>query len=208
MKIKKLLLALLFAVSSLASCNNNNTSIKSEEVDDYKLYLNETFNSVKDLSDAQGYRNWYYYCGDTDDNSLSLMTFNDYYGRWCSKYQTLFYSTYMWGSFWLPEDQQGYGIGMGFKAPATGKVHVSCMVRLLAEERFNSGDGVVFSITDINGEPYDGGEIKPRDGGKDFTYEFDTNIAKDNQILFMLYPNNSNQNDFTDVNITINYVEG
>mgnify|MGYP001084596238 CR=1 FL=1 len=69
MKIKKLLLALLFAVSSLASCNSNNTSVKNEDVDDYKLYLNDTFNSVKDLSDAQGYRNWYYYCGDTDDNS-------------------------------------------------------------------------------------------------------------------------------------------
>ena len=134
------------------------------------------------------------------------MVFNDYYGRWCSKYQQIYYFTYLWSRAWLPEDQQGYGIGMGFKAPATGTVHVTATVRLLAEERFNSGDGVVFTISDKRGDPYDGVAIAPENGAKDFVLEKDIEIAMGSEILFMVFPNTSNQNDFTDVDITIKYI--
>ena len=181
-------------------------SLPEAQKDDYTLYLEDTFNNNADLSDCQGYRNWYYYCGDPEDDSLSLMVFNDYYGRWCSKYQQIYYFTYLWSRAWLPEDQQGYGIGMSFKAPATGTVHITATVRLLAEERFNSGDGVVFTISDKRGDPYDGVAIAPENGAKDFVLEKDIEIAMGSEILFMVFPNTSNQNDFTDVDITIKYI--
>ena len=95
---------------------------------------------------------------------------------------------------------------MGFKAPATGTVHITATVRLLAEERFNSGDGVVFTISDKRGDPYDGVAIAPENGAKDFVVEKDIEIAMGSEILFMVFPNTSNQNDFTDVDITIKYI--
>lgn len=180
---------------------------QTETVDDYKLYLGETFNSTKDMSDCQGYRNWYYYCGDPEDGSLAYMVFNDYYGRWCSKYQQIYYFTYMWGTAWLPEDQQGYGIGMSFKAPATGKVNVSVTLKLLELPEFSNGDGVIFMISDINGDPYEGVSIDPVDGDKDITLECTVDVKMGEEILFMLFPNSNNTHDFTNVDITVEYTE-
>lgn len=180
---------------------------KTEVVDDYTQYLGETFNSTQDLSDCQGYRNWYYYCGDPEDGSLSYMVFNDYYGRWCSKYQQIYYFTYMWGTAWLPEDQQGYGIGMGFKAPATGKLDISVTLRLLELPKYSNGDGVIFMISDIKGDPYEGVSISPADGDKDIFLECSVDVKMGEEILFMLFPNSNNTHDFTNVDITINYTK-
>ena len=77
------ILAVLFSGALLmaAGCGAKEKIVYSpalpgEAKDDYTLYLDETFNSTADLSDCQGYRNWYYYCGDPEDDSLSLMVFN------------------------------------------------------------------------------------------------------------------------------------
>ena len=135
------------------------------------------------------------------------MTFNDYYGRWCSKYQQLFYFTYMWSTVWYPEDQQGYGIGMGYKAPATGKIEFTAVVRLLQEPAYSNGDGVVFTVSDKNGDPYDGLSITPAEGAKDFTLSQTVDVEMGGEILFMLFPNGNNTHDFTNVEITIKYGE-
>lgn len=202
---------LVVALLCGAGCSMESVSYDPEQtpetVDDYKLYLNETFNSTKDMSDCQGYRNWYYYCGDPEDGSLSYMVFNDYYGRWCSKYQQIYYFTYMWGTAWLPEDQQGYGIGMSFKAPATGTVDVSVTLKLLALPEFSNGDGVIFMISDINGDPYEGTSIEPADGDKEITLECSVDVKMGEEILFMLFPNSNNTHDFTNVDITVQYTE-
>ena len=209
--IKKSSLALLTALLTLGAVGCGKTTynppLPSAGVDDYTQYLNETFNSTADLSDCQGYRNWYYYCGDPDNDTLSYMVFNDFYGRWCSEYQGLYTSTYMWGTAWLPEGQQGYGIGMGFKAPATGTVEVSVTLRLLAHPDFSSGDGVVFTISDITGEPYDGVSISKQKGAKDQILETTVDVKMGEEILFMLFANANNTHDYTNVDITINYVE-
>ena len=203
-----ILTILLFLVST--GCNSNKVSYNPElppvEVDDYKQYLNETFNSRADLSSCQGYRNWYYYCGDPEDQ-LSLMTYNSFYGRWCSKYNTTYTDTFMWGVSWLPDHIAGAGVGMGFKAPATGKIDVYVMVRLLAPQYSNSGDGVLFVISNQVGDMYDSISIRPQDGGKDMEYEETIEVEKGDEILFMLYGNLNNTNDVTDVDITINYVD-
>lgn len=214
-KIFKTLICLLLACVSLcvfASCSETKSVVydpapSAEETDDYTKYLGDTFNSTADLSDCQGYRNWYYYCGDPEDNSLAYMVFNDYYGRWCSKYQQLYYFTYMWSSVWLPEDQQGYGIGMGFKAPATGTVEISVTLKLLALPEFSNGDGVIFMISDKNGDPYEGTSIVPADGNKEIVLETEVEVKMGEEILFMLFPNSNNTHDFTNVDITINYIE-
>lgn len=205
------ILLIVFLMCIFASCSKETITYDpeptAEVVDDYTQYLGQTFNSTQDLSDCQGYKNWYYYCGDPEDGSLAYMVFNDYYGRWCSKYQQIYYFTYMWGTTWLPEDQQGYGIGMGFKAPATGKLDISVTVRLLALPKFSNGDGVIFTISDINGDPYDGVSITPADGDKDITLDCTVDVEIGEEVLFMLFPNSNNTHDFTNVDITINYVE-
>lgn len=207
------ILAVLFSGALLmaAGCGAKEKIVYSpalpgEAKDDYTLYLDETFNSTADLSDCQGYRNWYYYCGDPEDDSLSLMVFNDYYGRWCSEYQSLYYYTYMWSTVWLPEDQQGYGIGMGFKAPASGKVSVSATVRLLADPNYSNGDGVVFTISDKSGDPYDGKLITPEEGAQDFVLSQEIDVEMGDEILFMLFPNSNNTHDYTNVDITVKYL--
>ena len=48
--------------------------------------------------------------------------------------------------------------------------------------------------------------IAPENGAKDFVLEKDIEIAMGSEILFMVFPNTSNQNDFTDVDITIKYI--
>lgn len=195
------------------SCGRGGEKVKYEpelpaaQVDDYTLYLEDTFNSTSDLSDCQGYRNWYYYCGDPEDGSLAYMVFNDYYGRWCSKYQQLYYFTYMWGTAWLPEDQQGYGIGMGFKAPATGTVSIDVTIRLLALPEFSNGDGVTFTISDKHGDPYEGKSIAAEEGDRDFILKTEVRVAMGEEILFMLFPNSNNTHDFTNVDITIKYIQ-
>ena len=216
--MKKIFLTLLtialsvLMVLSVASCGKENEKITYNPqlppapIDDYTQYLGHTFNSSEDLSDCQGYKNWYYYCGDPEDRSLALMTFNDYYGRWCSKYQQLYYFTYLWGEDWYPEDQQGYGIGMGFKFPATGKIVFSAKIRLLQDPSYNNGDGVVFTISDKNGDPYDGKSITPAEGGQDFVLSQTIDVKMGEEILFMLFPNGGNTHDYTKVIITINYV--
>lgn len=204
------LLASAFIGCADAAKNNDggttyNPALPAAAKDDYKLYLSDTFNSVNDLSDKQGYRNWFYYCGDPDDNSLALMAFNDYYGRWCSSYQQLFYYTYMWGKTWLPEDQQGMGIGMSFKAPATGTISYKVVLRLLAHESINTGDGVVFTVSGIKTEPYKSLSITPAMGGADQTVQGTLEVAIGENVMFMLFPNTNNANDFTDVDITVTY---
>ena len=210
--LKKILLFFCAGLCFVAAgCGSEEKTVYSPALpeavkDDYTMYLNETFNSTEDLSDCQGYRNWYYYCGDPEDDSLSLMVFNDYYGRWCSEYQSLYYYTYMWSTVWLPEDQQGYGIGMGFKAPATGKVSVSATVRLLADPDYSNGDGVVFTISDKRGDPYDGKLITPAEGAQDFVLSQEISVEMGDEILFMLFPNANNTHDFTNVDITVKYL--
>lgn len=210
--IKTSMIVLLTSFLSIctAGCDAKNVSynppLPTGQADDYKQYLGETFNSTADLSDCQGYRNWYYYCGDPDNDTLAYMVFNDFYGRWCSKYQQLYTSTYIWGTAWLPEGQQGYGIGMGFKAPATGKVDVSVTVRLLAYPEFSNGDGVVFTVSDKTGEPYDGISISKQNGAKDYSLEITVDVDMGEEILFMLFANANNTHDYTNVDITINYI--
>ena len=213
-KFKSLICAVLAAISVVCavSCGGGtNTTyspaLPAQPKDDYRQYLNEQWSSVNDMSDMQGYRNWYYYCGDPYDKSLELMVFNDYYGRWSSKYQQLYFDTYMWSNVWLPEDQQGYGIGMGFKAPASGRLQIVAEVTLLAEEKYNSGDGVVFSISDKNGLPHDAMSIDAYQGGQKQTMNLTIDIKMDEEVLFMLFPNTNNKNDFTEVNVTIKYAK-
>lgn len=213
-KITNFLLMTLLFVSTLIStvgCSSGQINvtyspeITTGDVDDYTKYLGVEFNNLKSLSNSQGYENWYYYCGDPEDDTLSLMIFNDFYGRWCSRYQSMYYFSYIWDNSWLPENEQGLGIGMGFKAPATGKIHVVTRVKLLAEPQYNTGDGVVLTISDKRGDPYDGISITPEDGDKEFVLENTIDIKMGEEVLFMLFPNSSNQNDYTSVDITINY---
>lgn len=181
-----------------------------EEPDDYTKYLDEEWSSVRDLSDRQGYRNWYYYCGDADQpGTLALMSFNDYYGRWSSKYQQLYFDTYMWSSVWLPDGQTGMGIGMGFLVPATGKLSVKANVTLLSNRDNNAADGVVFCITDKTGLPLGNNNltITPDMGAQTHTINMTLDMEKGDEVLFMLFPNTNNNNDFTDVEIIINYVK-
>ena len=65
MKIRLNKILTLFVVSLFMLCNliglvGCSKNSANKVVDDYKLYLNDTFNSTLDLSDCQGYRNWYY----------------------------------------------------------------------------------------------------------------------------------------------------
>ena len=193
-----------FLLFGMISCGDSAQNSSLIQVDDYKQYLGETFNSVVDLSSRQGYRNWYYYCGDPEDQ-LSYMTFNSYYGRWCSKYNTLYADTFMWGNSWLPDNNAGAGVGMGFKAPATGTVEVNATVKLLSPEQYNSGDGVLFVVSDKSGELYSSIFITPKDGGIDKTICETIEVSIGEEILFMLYGNLNNVNDATDVNISISY---
>ncbi len=194
-KVLALLLIALFAFGMFGCKSSSNNG----QVDDYKLYLNETYNSINDLSDCQGYRNWYYYCGDPENNTLSYMVFNQFSGRWCSEYQNLEKETYIWGTAWLPSPAGG--IGMGFKAPATGTVNVKAVIKLLGE----GGDGVVFTITDYNGEAYDGKALQSSKAGIEYVIEKTIDVKINDSILFMLFANTDNTNDFTNVDITINY---
>ena len=205
--ITLVILSLLLSIGSFGCTEkvSYNPSLPNEQVDDYKLYLNETFNSTQDLSDAQGYRNWYYYCGDAEINMLDYMVFSEYYGRWCSKFHHLYTDTYMWGTYWLPDGRQGFGVGMGFKAPATGTLEIAVTLNLIAPPELSSGDGVVFTISDIKGESYEVLWLDKVDGGKDFVIETDVQIKKGEEVLFMLFANTNNTNDFTKVDITITY---
>lgn len=207
--IQKLISILLsvFFLFSIAGCKDESNSSDLAQKDNYKLYLNETFNSVEDLSDCQGYQNWYYYCGDPEIDTLSYLTYNDYYGRWCSKFHTLYYSTYIWGTSWLPDGVQGYGIGMGFKAPATGKLNIFVELQLVMPAEISNSDGIVFTISDRRGDPYDGLTLDKEDGGKEFIIDATIDVKMGEEVLFMLYANSNNTHDCTDVNITINYVE-
>ncbi len=204
-------LVVVLLISAFVGCAQTTVTYDPEPfeevVDDYRLYLDETFNSVQDLSDCQGYRNWYYYCGDPEDGSLDYMVFNDFYGRWCSQYQTIYEFTYMWSSVWLPEALQGYGIGMSFKAPATGTLDVSVNLKLLQLPEFSIGDGVIFTISDINGDPYDGVSISTAEGDKDIPLHCTVDVKMGEEVLFMLFPNSGNKHDSTDVNITVKYIE-
>lgn len=211
--IKKACIGILatFLLLGATSCGETvtyNPALPTEgQVDDYKQYLGKPFNSTADLSDCQGYKNWYYYCGDPEIEMLDYMVFSEYYGRWCSKYHHLYTYTYMWGTSWLPDGRQGFGIGMGFKAPATGMLDVSVMLNLLAVPELSSGDGVVFTISDKKGNAYESLSIGKQDGGKDIPLETTIEVKKGEEILFMLFANANNTHDFTDVDITINYVE-
>lgn len=211
--IKKALalgLAVLGAACLLSACGDTQggdnpppDSGETYAADDYRRYLDDTFSSVGDASDCQGYRNWYYYCGDPDDDSFHLMTFNDCYGRWCSMYQELYEDTYMWSSAWLPGNNDG--IGMGFRAPAKGKISLLTEVTLLQDYDM-SGNGVLFTVTDRSGEYYERMNIKPEEGGTKKTYSEELSVEKGQELLFFLFSNSNNTYDFTDVNITIRYI--
>ncbi len=199
-----LLVALLaFGVSACGEATYN-PPLSQGKVDDYKLYINETYNSTADLSDCQGYRNWYYYCGDPENNTLAQMVFNQFSGRWCSEFQNLEKETYMWGNVWLPSPAGG--IGMGFKAPATGTLEVKAKIKLLGDGD-STGDGVIFTITDYYGESYDGKTLQRSKGGIEYTLEQTIDLKMNDSILFMLFANTDNINDFTYVDITINYLQ-
>ena len=203
-KTLTLILVSLFIVCNLIGLVGCSKNSGNKVVDDYKLYLNDTFNSTLDLSDCQGYRNWYYYCGDPENNTLASLVFNEFSGRWCSEYQNLDKETYIWGTAWLPSPLGG--IGMGFKAPATGTVQVKVVLELLGESG-QSGDGVVFTITDYNGESYDCKSLPTAKAGIKQVLENTIEVKLGDSILFMLFANTDNINDFTNVDITINYVE-
>ncbi len=182
-----------------------NPTLPTNKVDDYKVYLNEVFSSTQDLSDAQGYRNWYYYCGDAEIDMLDYMVFSEYYGRWCSKYHHLYTETYMWGDYWLPDARQSFGVGMSFKAPAPGTLDIVVTLNLIAPPELSSGDGVVFTISDIKGNAYEILSLEKEDGGKDVVIETSVQAKIDEEVLFMLFANTNNTNDFTKVDITITY---
>ena len=208
MKLKRILTCLLIVVFAfgILGCNvKGNPPTNQNVVDDYKLYLNETFNSTNDLSDCQGYRNWYYYCGDPENNTLASMVFNSFSGRWCSEYQNLDKETYIWGTAWLPSPNGG--IGMGFKAPATGKLNVKVKIKLLGDSNAPLGDGVVFTMSDYNGEAYDGKSIQSAKAGIEYVLENTISVKINDSILFMLFANTNNTNDYTSVDITIKYLQ-
>ncbi len=198
-----LLLVAIFAFGVFGCKGEGNPPLKQGQKDDYKLYLNQTFNSTADLSDCQGYKNWYYYCGDPENNTLALMVFNQFSGRWCSEYQNLEKDTYIWGTAWLPSTTGG--IGMGFKAPATGKLNVKVKIKLLGEPSTAVEDAVVFTISDYNGEAYDGKSIKKGKAGIEYVLENTISVKIGDSVLFMLFANNINY--YTNVDITINYIQ-
>ena len=212
-RILTFILCLVLALPLLCfnfACDNTSGNTSTQEMaaasaDNYKIYLNKTFNNITDAADVQGYNGWYYYCGTPSKGNLEKMIFQASSGRWCSAWNQLYEFTYIWGS-WLPDGQTSEGIGMSFMAPATGTLTFTLKIHVLCDTNYLSSQGVRMEITNKTGTSYSTKAIGSADVGKDIEYSL-TNIklTKGTEIFFMLYARNGNKNCHTKVDITAKY---
>lgn len=134
--IKKAVLLLLTAgiVFSFTSCSEGRTEKGEENL--------TSFDSVRDYSNRQGFRNWYYYCGDVESNDQTLMTYSDYYARYTSIYAGIYYDTYILREYWLL-GEHGEGVVLAFEAPTTDTAEITVEFTLLSS---NSAADVVLQL--------------------------------------------------------------
>ncbi len=216
MKTKRLLTVLLCLIMALPllcfnfGCGQNASNVNTQEMadaseDNYRMYLNKTFNSTLDAADVQGYNGWYYYCGTPSQGNLEKMCFQASSGRWCSSWQQLYESTYIWGT-WLPDGQTGQGIGMSFMAPATGTMTVTVKLKVLCDTTYLSSNGVNMQTTTKQGTRYDSLCKAVTTYGTYVTMQQQNiKLLKGDEIMFMLYARSGNINCHTKVDISVNY---
>lgn len=213
-----LVLCLILSLSCFAfvGCNNeSSTSNDSASLnaaatgDNWQKYLNKDINSTADKANIQGYNGWYYVCG--KPGSLERMVFNNDSGRWCSRYQQLYYYTYIW-DVWFPDGQTGQGIGMTFKAPASGKMTITVKLKLLCDTTNLTSNGVTFRTTSVTGGTeysnlcYSFTQSNKAQYNQLITIQ-DTNVklGKDEEIVFLLYAVSGNNTTYTSVDINVKY---
>lgn len=186
--IKKIF-CLIIALISLTTCFACAPTTSEPQIYD-------RYNNIEDFANAQGYKNWEYFCGDVEDE-VDYMVYSKYSG----KYLDFTGQGFVQKDHWMPAVNGE--IMVAFKAPKAGNINVTLKVDLLSLQEIGS-DGIAFYVTSDNNSSY---FYNATLRGENLSAEttFQCQLEQDERIYFIMSALTSNTNDRSRVEITITY---
>lgn len=177
-KILAVFLVLLMTMFGGVGCNS-----------EAKLY-----NNVDDFADSWGYRGWEYYYGDL--YSPLKMPYIEYYGHYRSTRADITKNE------WRPHEQ--HDIILGYKAQKSGKATISIKLKLIKIQR-PENDGVLFQAFNNGIEDLYRADLVGSGEASSAETVMKVSLKKGQYVWFTLSANANQDNDLTDVNITVKF---